>query len=192
MTITNVPGPVLSIAGFDALTDAVATCCLCPQLVHVGLHCPLTGGVVGSGVVDEESAVVLFDHGSSIRGQGCRMGGCCASSSIEQQRGDCFDACLVCLNGDPWHGVTLSGALPDHGIFVKGSGETVSVCHVGCPLATVRIEGAECFGLDGDGVSHVLCFVPCIVDPSGDPTTTSRTVPTLSHLGGDRWDDEAD
>ena len=74
MTIANVPGPVLSIAGFDALTDAVATCCLCPQLVHVGLHCPLTGGVIGSGVVDEESAVVLFDHGSSIRGRMGRMG----------------------------------------------------------------------------------------------------------------------
>ena len=36
------------------------------DLLHVGRHCHLTGGVVGSGVVDEESAVVLFDHALSI------------------------------------------------------------------------------------------------------------------------------
>jgi hypothetical protein len=32
----------------------------------------LADGVVGGSVVDEESAVVLFDHESIIRGQGSR------------------------------------------------------------------------------------------------------------------------
>jgi hypothetical protein len=69
----------------------------------------------------------------------------------------------------------------------------VSVGHVDRPVATVGIEVAPGGGLNGEGrLGHVLCFVPCIVDPRGDPTTTSRTVPTLSHPGGDRWDDEAD
>ena len=70
MAVADVPDLELShVLGFDASTDAITASGLASQLIHVGLHCPLTGGVVGSGVVDEESAVVLFDHGSSIRGQ---------------------------------------------------------------------------------------------------------------------------
>ena len=75
VAITDGPVPPLSFGcWFETLTDTLCPLCLSTQLVHVGLHCPLTGGVIGSGVVDEESAVVLFDHGSSIRGQVGRMG----------------------------------------------------------------------------------------------------------------------
>ena len=67
VAVANVPDLELShVLGFDASTDTIAAGGLASQLLHVGCHCCLTGGVVGSGVVDEESAVVLFDHALSI------------------------------------------------------------------------------------------------------------------------------
>jgi len=63
VAIADRPVPPLSFGGgFDALTDTVTASGLCLQLVDVGCHDLLADGVVGSGVVDEESAVVLFDH----------------------------------------------------------------------------------------------------------------------------------
>jgi len=73
VTIRNVPGAELTSGGRDAtLTDCLATCCLLTERLHVGCHDALADGVVSSGVVDEESAVVLFDHGSIIGTGGSR------------------------------------------------------------------------------------------------------------------------
>ena len=75
VAVADVPDLELShVLGFDALTDTLTAGSLATQLVHVGLHCPLAGRVVGGSLVNQESAVVLFDHGSSIRGQQWEMG----------------------------------------------------------------------------------------------------------------------
>ena len=64
------------------LTDAIPTCCLCSQLVHVGCHDLLADGVVCCCLVNEESAVVLFDHGSIVQGQGVWSGWCASASGV--------------------------------------------------------------------------------------------------------------
>ena len=67
VAVADVPDLELShVLGFDASTDALTASGLASQLLHVGCHCCLTGGVVGSGLVNQESAVVLFDHALSI------------------------------------------------------------------------------------------------------------------------------
>ena len=73
MAVADVPDLELShVLGFDASADALTASGLASQLIHVGLHCCLTGGVACSGGVDEESAVVLFDHVRILVGQvGC-------------------------------------------------------------------------------------------------------------------------
>jgi len=38
--------------------------------------------------------------------------------SIEQQGSDRLNACLICFDGDPCHGVALVGAAPDHSILL--------------------------------------------------------------------------
>ena len=59
--------PVARLTGGNAtLTDCLAICCLTGELLHVGCHGTLHSGVVGSGVVEKEHAVVLFDHALSI------------------------------------------------------------------------------------------------------------------------------
>ena len=75
VAITDRPVAPLSFGCcLQPLTDAVTSCRLCLELCHVGCHDLLADGVVCCGLVDHESAVVLFDHGSSIRGQMGRMG----------------------------------------------------------------------------------------------------------------------
>ena len=75
VAITDGPVPPLSFGCcLQTLTDALATLCLCPQLVDVGCHDLLADGVVCCCLVNEESAVVLFDHGSIVQGQMGRMG----------------------------------------------------------------------------------------------------------------------
>ena len=101
-------------------------------------------------------------HRCAVCCENCRRWGRCLS--IEQQRGDCLDACLVSSNAHPCHGVALGRAFPDDSILTHGSGKTVGVCHIGCPLTPPLVKGAECFGLDGDGVGHVVCL--CCVYPS--------------------------
>jgi len=59
--------------------DATLTDCLCSHsvpldLLHVGCHHLLADGVVCCCLVNEESAVVLFDHVLIIRGQQWQMG----------------------------------------------------------------------------------------------------------------------
>ena len=73
MAVADVPGLGLD-HGLQSSTDAITASGLASQLLHVGCHCCLTGGVVGSGVVDEESAVVLFDHALIIGVRGGQSG----------------------------------------------------------------------------------------------------------------------
>ena len=80
--------------------------------------------------------------------------------SIKEERGDRFDVLIVRGDSNPGHGVALSGALPnDHGFTILCQpyrAQAVGVVHVRCPVATMRIKGAPCLGLDCDGVCHVL------------------------------------
>ena len=101
--------------------------------------------------------------------------GCCAvcvlyrreGRSVKQQGGDRFNACLVCLDGHPWHGVALGGALPDHTVLIELCCQGVGVCHVLCPLTPPLIERSEGLGLDGDGVGHVSFAVERILQGQG-------------------------
>ena len=63
MAVADVPDFELShVSGFDASADAITAGSLLTEGFHVGCHRCLTGGVVGSGVVEKKSAVVCFDH----------------------------------------------------------------------------------------------------------------------------------
>ena len=72
----------------------------------------------------------------------------------------------------PLHGGTVNGAHPNHTGFAPLLSDSVGVLHVGCPHTTVGIEGSPGGGLDGDGVGHVVCFVPCILQ--GRPLSHGR------------------
>ena len=63
----------------------------------------------------------------------------------------------------PFHGGTVNGAHPDHAGLSPLLSDAVGVAHIGCPHAPVGIKGLPGGGLDGDGVGHVVCFVPCIL-----------------------------
>jgi len=99
-----------------------------------------------------------------VQGQGRSV-----KRSVKQERGDRFDARLVCSHRDPCHGVALVGAAPDHGVLAKGSGEAVGMVDIGCPVTTPLIEGTEGSGLNCPVCCQhevVVCVV-CIVDPRG-------------------------
>ena len=141
VTVADVPVSPLAVrGGFDALTDAIPALCLSTQLVHVGCHDLLADGVVCCCLVNEESAVVLFDHVPSIRGQQWGMGVMVDSASgvTRHQRERCFgatlpnDAGLAPCFSDPLCRLQVAGVV--------------------CP---VLIELAPCFRLNGE---HCVSF----------------------------------
>lgn len=54
----------------------------------------------------------------------------------------------------PANGVAARGHHPDHALLPPDLGDGVGVVHIGCPLATVRIEGSPGGGLDCETVGH--------------------------------------
>ena len=54
----------------------------------------------------------------------------------------------------PLHRGTVYGAHPHHTGLAPLLSDTVGVAHVGCPHATMLIEGLPGGGLNSDGVGH--------------------------------------
>ena len=54
----------------------------------------------------------------------------------------------------PADGVAAGGHHPDHALLTPDLGDGVGVVHIGCPLATVRIEGSPGGGLNCETVGH--------------------------------------
>jgi len=88
------------------------------------------------------------------------MGEMVDSSGTEHQ---ISDGVRDLTSAAPFHGGTMHRAHPDHAGLSPLLSDAVSVVHVGCPHAPVGIKGLPGGGLDGDGVGHVVCFVPCIL-----------------------------
>ena len=159
VAITDGPVPPLSFGCWlETLTDTLCPLCLSTQLVHVGLHCPLTGGVIGSGVVDEESAVVLFDHGSIVRGQQWGMGVMVDSASIAHSRG----------NGDHVrrHVHPLdrcaAGHAPDRGGFGHLLSDPIGSVDGGGVVCPILVKVAEGGGLNCE--HHQRCVIDLIIE----------------------------
>ena len=90
--VADVPGAIGALVGrlpiTEGGTDESTAGSLLTDAVHVGCHGRLTDGVVGGSVVDEESAVVLFDHVSSIKGQmGRSQAAVYTSSAVTRTQG---------------------------------------------------------------------------------------------------------
>ena len=84
------------------------------------------------------------------------------SSAIDPKH-QISDGVGVRISATPADRFTVRGAHPDHALLSPQLTDPKSVAHVGRPVATVRIELAPCTGLNCDGVGHVVCFVPCIL-----------------------------
>ena len=176
MAIADVPDSPLSL-GFDASTDTITPCGLCCHLCFDALHGSKDHRVSLTLLNDETVADLMgcghvvrkFAHESIIRGQGRSLGVMVDSSGIEQQSGDCFDSCLLCLYCDPCHRFAFGGALPDHHVLIVGCCQLVGVGHVRCPLATPLVKGAPCFRLDCDGVVHAFRLIDLIIEARPRP-----------------------
>ena len=104
----------------------------------------------------------------SLQGQMGDLCPPCASSDAEHQ---ISDGVGVGIGAAPLDRVTVRGAHPDHALLTPCLAQAVGVVDIGRPVASPLIEGLPGGGLNGEG-HQVVCFVPCIVDPSGDLATT--------------------
>ena len=66
------------------------------------------------------------------------------------------DGVGVRISPTPADGFTIGGAHPDHALLTPELTDPKSVAHVGCPLTPVGIELAPCYGLNCDGVGHLV------------------------------------
>ena len=73
------------------------------------------------------------------------------------------DGVGVSVAAAPLDRVTVRGAHPDHALLSPQLTDPKGVAHIGRPVAPVRVKLAPCCGLNCDGVGHVVCFVPCIL-----------------------------
>ena len=101
---------------------------------------------------------MLFDHGSSIRGQGRSLWVMVDGSATEHQ---ISDGVGVSIGTTPADRFTLSRDHPDDALLAPCLSDAVSVVHVDRPVATVLIKVCPGRGLNGEG--HVLCFVESII-----------------------------
>ena len=72
----------------------------------------------------------------------------------------------------PLHGGTVNGAHPDHTGLSPLLSDGIGMVHIGCPHATMGIEGLPGGGLDGDGVGHLSFAVESILQ--GRPLSHGR------------------
>jgi len=145
VAVADVPDIRLThvVACCRCLADSMAALLLTGELLHVGCHSPLNSGVVGSGVVEKEHSVVLFDHALSIGdlvGSG-ENGGRLSLWHTEHQISDGIGDTVSTTPAD---GVTRGRAHPDHAFLSPHLGDPKGVVHVGSPVATVGVKLAPC------------------------------------------------
>ena len=102
-------------------------------------------------------------------------------SSATDPKHQISDGVAVLISTTPADGFSLLRAHPDHAGFTPELSDAVGVVDRLCPPAPVLIEVVPVGGLNGEGVGHVLCFVPLIIQGGSAPTTSAVPVPQVTH-----------
>ena len=160
--------PLAVRGGFDALTDAIPTLCLCLELIDVRCHDLLADVILGSGVIHVEASAVdwfelCFVHGPIIGTGWGRLGEMVDGSATVQHVSDLVHGVHVATHQGEG---ALPADLPDGTILAVVCfplfGDRLSTLQGWRVVCPILVKGLPCGGLNGVHVQR--CLIDLIIE----------------------------